>query len=73
MVRILRNGARVVAGRWERPATPESWQEMLEARGFEQVRIELLAHEAAAAVARRPGLSSAGARARAVPGASSGS
>jgi ubiquinone/menaquinone biosynthesis C-methylase UbiE len=73
VVRILRNAARVVAGRWEQPATPESWQEMLEARGFEQVRIELLAHEAAVAVARRPAVSTAGARARAVREASSGS
>jgi ubiquinone/menaquinone biosynthesis C-methylase UbiE len=73
VVRILRNAARVVAGRWEQPATPESWQEMLEARGFEQVRIELLAHEAAVAVARRPAVRNAGARARAVRAASSGS
>jgi ubiquinone/menaquinone biosynthesis C-methylase UbiE len=73
VARILRNGVRVVAGRWEQPATPESWQEMLEARGFEQVRIELLEHEAAVAVARRPDLSTAGARARAVREASSGS
>jgi ubiquinone/menaquinone biosynthesis C-methylase UbiE len=71
MVRILRNALRVLAGRWEQPATPESWQEMLVARGFEQVRIELLAHEAAVAVARRPELSTAGARARAGPEASS--
>ena len=54
VVRILRNAVRVLAGRWEQPATPESWQEMLVARGFEHVRIELLAHEAAVAVARRP-------------------
>jgi ubiquinone/menaquinone biosynthesis C-methylase UbiE len=73
VVRILRNGARVVAGRWEQPATPEAWEEMLVARGFEQVRIELLAHEAAVAVARRPEVSTAGARARAVQGVSSGS
>jgi len=73
VVRILRNAARVVAGRWEQPATPESWQKMLEARGFEHVRIELLAHEAAVAVARRPEVRTAGARARAVQAASSGS
>ena len=54
VVRILRNAGRILARRWEQPATPEAWQEMLEARGFEQVRIELLAHEAAVAVARRP-------------------
>jgi ubiquinone/menaquinone biosynthesis C-methylase UbiE len=73
VVRILRNGVRVVAGRWEQPATPQSWQEMLEARGFEQVRIELLEHEAAVAVARRPAVRTAGARARGVRAASSGS
>jgi ubiquinone/menaquinone biosynthesis C-methylase UbiE len=73
VVRILRNAGRVVAGRWEQPATPESWEQMLVARGFEDIRIELLAHEAAVAVARRPAVSTAGARARAVQAASSGS
>jgi ubiquinone/menaquinone biosynthesis C-methylase UbiE len=73
VVRILRNAGRVVAGRWEQPATPESWEEMLVARGFEQVRIELLEHEAAVAVARRPGIRNAGARARAAQEASSDS
>ena len=73
VVRILRNGVRVLAGRWEQPATPETWEQMLVARGFEQVRIELLAHEAAAAVARRPAVSTAGARARAGRAGSSGS
>jgi ubiquinone/menaquinone biosynthesis C-methylase UbiE len=73
VLRIVRNGARVVAGRWERPASPESWVAMLVGRGFEQVRIEFLVHEAAVAVARRPEVSAAGARARAVQEASSGS
>ena len=73
VVRILRNAARVAAGRWERPATPETWQEMLAARGFEEVRIELLEHEAAVAVARRPLLATPEARARAGRAASSGS
>jgi ubiquinone/menaquinone biosynthesis C-methylase UbiE len=73
VMRILRNAVRVVTGSWEQPATPETWQEMLVARGFEDVRIELLAHEAAIALARRPILSTAGARARAVRGVSSGS
>ena len=72
VVRILRNAIRVVAGRWEQPATPESWEEMLAARGFEHVRIELLEHEAAVAIARRPDVSTAGARARAVREVSSG-
>jgi ubiquinone/menaquinone biosynthesis C-methylase UbiE len=73
VVRIVRNAVRVLARRWEQPATPESWEEMLLARGFEHVRIELLAHEAAVAVARRPEVSAAGVRARAVREASSGS
>jgi ubiquinone/menaquinone biosynthesis C-methylase UbiE len=73
IVRILRNAVRILAGRWERPATPETWGEMLAARGFEQVRIELLANEAAVAVARRPEVSTGAARARAVREAASGS
>ena len=72
VVRILRNAGRVVAGRWEQPATPEAWEQMLVARGFENVRIELLEHEAAVAVARRPELSSGGARGRAGRATSSG-
>jgi ubiquinone/menaquinone biosynthesis C-methylase UbiE len=73
VVRILRNAGRVVAGRWEQPATPETWQQMLEARGFENVRIELLEQEAAVAVARRPELSPERARGRVVRATSSGS
>ncbi len=73
VVRILRNGLRIVAGRWEQPTTPEAWEEMLLARGYEEVRIELLAHEAAVAVARRPEVRPAGAQARVVRVASSGS
>ena len=72
LVRILRNTARLVAGRWEQPAPPETWEEMLEARGFENVRIELLEHEAAVAVARRPELPPKEARAPAARAASSG-
>jgi ubiquinone/menaquinone biosynthesis C-methylase UbiE len=73
VVRILRNAGRVAAGRWEQPARPETWEEMLEARGFVDVRIELLEHEAAIATARRPELTSRQARARAGRAASSGS
>jgi ubiquinone/menaquinone biosynthesis C-methylase UbiE len=73
VMRILRNLGRVVVGRWEKPATPETWTEMLEARGFENVRIELLEHEAAIAVARRPEVSTEAALARAVREASSDS
>lgn len=73
VVRILRNAGRVVAGRWEQPARPETWEEMLLARGFEDVRVELLEHEAAIAVARRPEVPTAGARARGVRATASGS
>ena len=73
VLRILRNAARVATGRWEKPATPETWVEMLEARGFERVRIELLQHEAAVAVARRPEVNPGTAPARAARAASSGS
>lgn len=54
VMRILRNAGRLIAGRWEQPATPDTWERMLIARGFEDVRIELLEDEAAVAVARRP-------------------
>ena len=73
VVRILRNAGRVLARRWEQPATPETWKEILEARGFEDVRIELLEHEAAVAVARRPEVKSPAARVRAGRAAPSGS
>lgn len=73
VVRILRNAARVLFGRWEQPAKPETWEEMLLARGFEDVRIELLEHEAAVAVARRPEVSDRAARVRAGRGAATGS
>jgi ubiquinone/menaquinone biosynthesis C-methylase UbiE len=73
VVRILKNAARLAAGRWEQPARPETWEQMLEARGFEDVRVELLEHEAAIAVARRPELSAAAAgRAPGAPAGSSG-
>lgn len=72
VLRILRNAGRVVAHRWEQPAPPETWEQMLLARGFEDVRVELLEHEAGVALARRPGVSSSGARGRGVPAASNG-
>jgi len=56
VVRIFRNVGRVLAGRWEQPSTPQTWEEMLLARGFEDVQIHLLEHEAAVALARRPEL-----------------
>ena len=60
LIRIARNAGRVVAGRWEQPAPPETWEQMLTDRGFEQISIELLQHEAGIAVARRPAAGPAG-------------
>jgi ubiquinone/menaquinone biosynthesis C-methylase UbiE len=71
VVRILKNAGRVAAGTWEQPARPETWVEMLEARGFVDVRVELLEHEAAIATARRP--TNGSARARVAPAAATGS
>jgi len=73
VIRILRNAGRVVAGRWEQPARPETWVEMLEARGFVDVRVELLAHEAAVVTARRPEATYRAARVHAARAASTGS
>jgi len=73
VIRILKNAGRIVAGRWEQPARPETWVEMLEARGFVDVHLELLEHEAAIATARRPDATSAAALERVGRAASSGS
>ena len=73
VIRILKNAGRVVAGRWEQPARPETWVEMLEARGFVDVKVELLQHEAAIATARRPATTASAAPAPAGRAASSGS
>lgn len=54
LLRIARNAGRVAVGRWEHPSPPEEWEEMLRTRGFEDVRIELLQHEAGIATAARP-------------------
>jgi SAM-dependent methyltransferase len=56
VVRLIRNASRVAGGRWERPATAERWQQMLLARHFVEIEIELLEHEGGIACARRPAL-----------------
>jgi ubiquinone/menaquinone biosynthesis C-methylase UbiE len=55
IVRLARNAARVVTGRWEHPAPPGWWDAMLERRGFEDVSVAPLVHEAGLATCRRPG------------------
>ena len=56
VLRIIRNAGRVLVGRWEQPAAPESWTRMLADRGFDDISVELLPHEAGIATARRPAL-----------------
>lgn len=54
LVRIARNAGRVAAGRWEHPAPPERWRQLLEARRFVDVHVGMVENEAGIAVARRP-------------------
>jgi ubiquinone/menaquinone biosynthesis C-methylase UbiE len=63
VLRIARNAGRVVARRWEQPAPAATWERMLLDRGFNDVVIELLEHEAGIAAARRPAAGRALARA----------
>jgi len=72
LLRIARNAGRLLAGRWEHPTSPEVWERMLVDRGFDAVRVELLAHEAGLAVARRPAATGAEAPARGARAAASG-
>lgn len=52
--RLARNGARVMTGRWECPATAEWWEGALTEVGFEAVEVEILEHEGGIARARNP-------------------
>lgn len=54
LVRIARNAGRAATGRWEHPAPPERWQQLLRARRFVDVHVEMVEQEAGIAVARRP-------------------
>jgi ubiquinone/menaquinone biosynthesis C-methylase UbiE len=54
MVRLARNAARVMSGRWEHPAPPEWWEAMLERRGFVEVSVLALVQEAGLATCRKP-------------------
>lgn len=54
MVRLAKNGWRIARGRWEKPAPPESWEQMLRRRHFVDVAVERIENEAAIATARRP-------------------
>lgn len=54
VLRIAGNGWRLARGRWEHPASPLRWQEMLGERHFAAIELELLEEEAGLVVARRP-------------------
>ncbi len=54
VVRLARNAARVATGGWEHPASLDWWQEVLERRGYADVRVEALEHEAGIASGVRP-------------------
>lgn len=53
-VRIGKNAARLLLGRWERPCGTETWEEMLLRRSFGSVDVRLLESEAGIAYANRP-------------------
>jgi ubiquinone/menaquinone biosynthesis C-methylase UbiE len=52
--RLLKNAARLLAGRWEYPANAEWWREALQRAGFQHVSIETLDHEGGIATAAAP-------------------
>lgn len=58
LMRIARNAGRLAAGRWEQPASADTWARMLRERHFAGIQVELLAHEAGIATAIRPAIQS---------------
>lgn len=54
LVRLSRNAFRLATRRWEQPAPPERWRELLTDRQFAGVTVEVLEHESGIAYARRP-------------------
>jgi ubiquinone/menaquinone biosynthesis C-methylase UbiE len=52
--RLLKNAARLLAGRWEYPANAEWWRDALQRAGFQRVSIETLDHEGGIATAEAP-------------------
>ena len=53
--RIVKNGFRLLSGRWEAPANVDWWQQALRTAGFERIDIQTLSHEGGIAVAYAPG------------------
>lgn len=54
LLRLSKNGARLLTARWESPARARWWHQALEATGFDQVTVEAMAHEGGIAFARKP-------------------
>jgi ubiquinone/menaquinone biosynthesis C-methylase UbiE len=54
LLRLMRNVTRMLAGRWEHPASVEWWRNALLDAGFVDVDVQALAHEGGIAVARKP-------------------
>jgi ubiquinone/menaquinone biosynthesis C-methylase UbiE len=52
--RLAKNASRIVRGRWEQPASIEWWAEMLARRGFAEVVVRALEHEAGLATGIKP-------------------
>lgn len=53
-LRLAKNAGRILAGRWESPASQDWWQRALGDAGFVEIEVELLDHEGGIAAARRP-------------------
>jgi ubiquinone/menaquinone biosynthesis C-methylase UbiE len=53
VLRLLKNAARVLLRRGERPASVEWWRDALLAEGFVDVRVRALDHEGGVAIARK--------------------
>ena len=54
LLRLFKNGARIVVGRWERPASVEWWRAALDDAGFIGVSVHHLEHEGGIGLAYRP-------------------
>lgn len=55
LLRVLKNAARYLTGRWEHPADVDWWRAALPRAGFIEVEVHPLDHEGGIAVARRAG------------------
>ncbi len=54
LLRLAKNATRILAGRWEHPASVEWWHDALLAAGFVEVAVQALEHEGGIASARKP-------------------